>query len=121
MIVLEAGGWIGGITPNDLSSINMVVEGMELTGTTEVYKTLAQATLTTSVLDVYDVPGGKTAFIKGIHLANKTASPVSGVRIQVSGSAAANRITGSFTIPANGWAVYEENGWRVYDSRGRIQ
>jgi hypothetical protein len=65
------------------------------------------------------VPASTQTFIKSIHLANATASPVSGVKLFAGGAAAANQITGSFTIPANGWAVFEENGWNVYDATGQ--
>jgi hypothetical protein len=119
MIVLAAADTISGIA-GAATAITYSIEGMELVGTTETYKALAQGQLGSSSSTLYTVPASTQAFIKGIHLANTTTSPVSGIKLFVSGTAAANQLTGSLTIPANGWAVYEENGWRIYDSRGRI-
>jgi hypothetical protein len=47
----------------------------------------------------------------------KDVSPC-GIKLFIGGTAAANQITGSLTIPANGWATFGENGWNVYDALG---
>jgi hypothetical protein len=119
MIVLAAADTIAGVAAS-ATSITYTIEGMELVGTTETYKTLAQGQLASAAATIYTAPASTQTFVKGIHLVNATAAAVSGIKLFVSGTAAANQITGSLTIPANGWAVYEENGWVIYDALGRI-
>lgn len=117
MIVLEAGQTLRGIA-GTASVISCTVDGMELASGAETYKTLAQAQLGATVGTIYTVPAATQAFVKSIHLVNTSASAVTGVKLFVGGAVAANQITGSFTLPPNGWAVFEENGWNVYDAAG---
>lgn len=118
MITLEAAQTLRGIAAS-ATAITYTVEGMELNAGVESYKKLAQGQLGVAASTLYTVPASTQGFIKSIHLANATASDVTGIKLFVGGSAAANQITGSLTIPANGWAVYEEGGWNVYTPTGQ--
>lgn len=121
MIVLEAAKVLAGVA-SAASAITYTIEGMELLAGVESYKTLAQGQLASSAGTLYTVPASTQTFIKSIHLANTTSADVPGVKLFSGGTGAGNQITGSFTIPANGWAAFEENGWNVYDATGaRLQ
>jgi hypothetical protein len=117
MIVLEAAKTLSGIA-GSATAITYTIEGMELASGVETYKTLAQGQLASSAGTLYTVPSSTSAFIKSIHLVNATGSDVSGIKLFIGGTAAANQITGSLTIPANGWATFGENGWNVFDALG---
>lgn len=117
MIVLETAQTLRGLA-GSASAITYTIEGMELASGVEVYKTLAQGQLAATVGTLYTVPSSTQAFIKSIHLANTTGADVTGVKLLVGGTAAGNQITGSLTIPANGWATFGENGWNVYSATG---
>lgn len=119
MIVLAATDTLSGIA-GAATSITYTIEGMELNAGNEVYKTLAQGQLGSSVGTLYTAPASTQTFIKGIHLANATGADVTGIQLFVGGTATGNRITGSFKIAANGWAVYEDGGWVFYNANGRI-
>jgi hypothetical protein len=120
MIVLEAGQTLQAVAGTD-DVIAMTVDGMELASGVEAYKTLAQALVQNAAGVIYTVPASTQAFIKSIHLANTSGADVSGVKLFVGGTTAAKQITGSFTIPANGWAAFEENGWNVYTPTGELK
>lgn len=98
--------------------ITYTVFGMTLEADVETYGVLSQGTLTTSVAAMYTVPASTTAFVKKVVLANTSGSSVSGIALYVNGTATGNRITGSFTIPANGSAMLDDNGLAVYDANG---
>lgn len=87
------------------------------------FKVLFQVvlTLTGSEVSLCNPAANHQALIKLINLANTTGTAVDNVRLFVNGSLDGNRITGSFTIPANGWATCDDNGWKVYDQNGAIQ
>jgi hypothetical protein len=121
MLTLEAAQTLRGVAAS-ATAITYTIDGMELLAGVETYKTLAQGQLASSVGTLYTAPASTQTFIKSIHLANATASDVTGVKLFIGGTAAANQITGSLTIPANGWATYEENnGWRVYTPTGQLK
>lgn len=120
MIVLEAGQTLRAVAGTN-NVIAMTVDGMELNAGVEAYKTLAQALIPNAAGTIYTVPASTQAFIKSIHLANTTALDVTGIKLFIGGAAAANQITGSFTIPANGWAAFEENGWNIYTPTGQLK
>lgn len=117
MYNLETAQTLRGVA-GSASVITYTVNGMELASGVESYKTLAQGQLASSVGTLYTVPSSTQAFIKSIQLANTSSSDVSGVKLFIGGAVAANQITGSFTIPANGFAVFEEGGWGIYDANG---
>lgn len=121
MLTLEAAQTIRGVA-GSATAITYTIDGMELLAGVETYKTLAQGQLASSAGTLYTAPSSTQTFVKSIHLANATSSDVTGVKLFIGGTAAANQITGSLTIPANGWATYEENsGWRVYTPTGQLK
>lgn len=121
MIVLEAAETIYGVA-SAATSITYTLTGDETTSTpTDTFKKLAQGTLPSSAGLLYTVPASTATLVKSIHLANTTNGAITGVQIFVGGSAAANAITGPFTIPAYGWAVYAQGGWQVFTSSGQFQ
>lgn len=121
MLTLASTNTVAGVA-GTTTAITFTITGAEVNAGTPTYKVLAQGQLATSAATIYTVPGSPvTALIKTIHLANATGSAVSGVALYVNGTAASNRISGSFTIPANGWATVDADGWRIYDSSGSIK
>lgn len=119
MITLAATDTLAGVA-GTATAITYTIYGMELSSGVEVYKKLAQGQLPTSAATIYTAPASTQTFIKGMHLANVTGSAVSGVILFNGGLVAGNQITGSLTIPANGWATCEEDGWRVYTATGQL-
>ena len=100
------------------TALTYTVFGMELLAGVESYKTLAQGQLPSSVGTLYTAPASTQVFVKSIHFANATSSDVTGIKLYKNGTAAANQITGSLTVPANGWAVYNDDGWAVFNASG---
>lgn len=101
------------------SMLTSTVFGMELNGTTEVYKVLDQRQLASSAATIYTAPSSTTAFIKSIMVVNNDTAPRT-IQYFVNGTAAANAITPVITIPAGGMAVYEDGmGWTIYNSSGQ--
>jgi hypothetical protein len=117
MLTLGAAATIQGVA-GTTSVITCTIFGMTLTAGVETYGVLSQGSLSNSVGVLYTVPGSNTAFVKKVMLANTTASSVSGIILYVNGTASGNRITGSFSIPANGTATLDDNGLAVYDANG---
>jgi hypothetical protein len=103
------------------TAITYTVSGSEsILGMTPHQVILAQGQLPTTIAPLYTTPDQRVAMVTGIILANTTGSSVSGVKLAVNGSAAANQILGSLTIPASGMAVYNAAGWHIYDGNGDI-
>jgi hypothetical protein len=117
MLTLAPGETIAGIAAA-ATSITYTIFGMELNAGVESYKILAQGQLPSSAAVLYTAPAGSQIFVKSLHLTNTTGASVGGVKLFKLGTTAANQITGSFSIPANGWATYEEDGWKVYNNAG---
>ncbi len=121
MLTLAGTNTIAGIA-GTTTAITYTITGAEVTTGTPTYKVLAQGQLATSASTIYTVPAAPaTALVKTIHLANVTGSAVAGVALYVNGTSAGNRISGSFTIPANGWATVDADGWRIYDANGALK
>lgn len=121
MFTLAAADTIAGIA-GTATAISYALFGMELSAAgVETYKKLAQGQMGLAAATLYTAPATTQTFVKSIHLANATANDVTGVALFLNGTAAANQVTGLFTIPGNGWAVCEEDGWRVYDANGSEQ
>ena len=120
MLTLSSGGTIGGVAATP-AVITYTITGAEVNAGTPTYKKLAQGQLPSSAAAIYTVPGSPVqAQIKNIHLANTSGSIVTGVTIFIDGVAAANQLSGVFSIPANGWATVDQDGWRIYDSTGTV-
>jgi hypothetical protein len=109
-----------GIVAGTATSITYSIFGMEYSSPNEVYKKLAQGQAGTSAAAVYTVPASTTAWIEEIRLANCTSNAVAGVMLFAGGTAAANQITGSFTIPANGTCTINRAGMTVLDASGAL-
>lgn len=116
MITLETGGTLRA-KAGTAAAITYTLHGDEIT-TTDAFKTLTQGQLASSTGTIYTAPGSTSTLIKQIHLGNTTASQVTGVVFYVNGTAAANQITGTLTIPANGTAVYANGVWTTYNADG---
>ena len=94
--------------------------GMELTGTTEVYRVLGKYVID-SVVDVFYAPSpGNTAFIKSMTVVNSDAVART-FQLFIDTLDDTGAITPRFSIPAGGMAIYEDsNGWQVLNSDGQV-
>ncbi len=112
--------------------INCIIYGVEVfpptldRGVPQSYinKQLAMTQLDTADAILYTVPSGPclASLMSQIFLVNTSASPVSGVKLGINGTAAtaANQLLSGLTIPANGYAVFVDGVLRVYDSGGNL-
>lgn len=117
MLTLAAGETISAVAAA-ATTITYTITGMELNAGVEAYKVLAQGQLPASAGVLYTAPASTQAFVKSLHLANTSGADVTGIKLFKNGTGAINQLTGSMTIPVNGWASYEEDGWRVYNASG---
>ena len=102
------------------TEVTCTVFGMELNGTTEVYKVLDQRQLAAAPATIYTAPTSTTAFIKTIML-NNNGTVVRTFRLFRGGTAAANALTPNFSVLPGGAAVYEDGiGWSFYNSGGQL-
>lgn len=100
--------------------LTSTVFGMELNGTTEVYKVLDQRQLAAAPATIYTAPGSTTTFIKSIMVVNNDTA-LRTFQFFRGGTAAANVITPVMTLGPGGSAVYEDGlGWAFYDNLGRL-
>lgn len=92
------------------------------TGPKFLATTLAQGQLLTTDSILYTVPGGTNTSVSSLIFANTSASIVSGIQVSINGaaSAAGNQILSSFSIPANGCAIWTAGVLRVYDASGNL-
>lgn len=67
---------------------------------TDTYKVLSQSQIPAAAAAQYTVPGATQAIVRSIVLVNTTGAPVT-VSLFVNGSAAANKILDTYSIPAN--------------------
>jgi hypothetical protein len=119
MITLSPADTLAGIA-GTATAITATIFGMELNAGVETYKRLAQSQLGLAAATLYTAPAATQAFVKAIHLANVTANPVGGISLFNGGTATTNQITGTFTIPANGFAIIDDSGMQVYDANGNL-
>jgi hypothetical protein len=92
--------------------------GMELNGTTEVYKVLDQRQLASSAATIYTVPASTTTFVKSITVVNND-TVVRTFRLFLNGTAVSNAITPLYELQPGGMAVYEDAaGWSFYTANG---
>lgn len=111
MITLAAADTISGVSDAS-SKVTITIYGMELNGTTEVYKVLYQGQLPSSVSTLYTVPGSTTAFIRSISIVNTDTGASHTAQLYRGGTANTNAITPSYTLAANGVINYEDGqGW----------
>jgi len=118
MITLATADTLAGVA-SVASQLTCTLFGMELNGTTEVYKVLDQRQLASSVATIYTAPGSTTAFVKTIAVVNNdTVSRT--FQLFRGGTAAANAITPTFTLGAGCVATYEDGiGWVFYTASGQ--
>lgn len=117
MLTLAASNTIAGVA-SVASQMTCTIMGMELNGSTEVYKILDQRQLASSAATIYTAPTSTTSFIKSITIVNNDTA-VCTFRLYINGTAASNAITPLYEVPAGGQAVYEDGmGWSVYTVNG---
>lgn len=119
MITLAAADTIAGVA-GTATAVTYSMFGMEYASSTETYKKLAQGQLGSSAGTLYTVAASTTTFVEEITLANTTSTTVTGVILYCGGTAAANQITGSLSIPANGKITINRSGMQTTDSLGNI-
>lgn len=106
MLTLATTNTIAGVG-SVASQLTCTIMGMELNGTTEVYKILDQRQLAAAAATIYTVPSSTTTFVKSITVVNNDTS-VRTFRLFLNGTAAANAITPLYEIQPGGQAVYED-------------
>lgn len=118
MITLEPSGTLQA-KAGTAAAITYTLHGDVVSSGTDAFGTLAQGQLGTSTATIYTAtPFVSAVLIKQIHLANTTGSDVTGIQFFINGAGAANRITGTMTIVANGTAVYANGVWEFYAATG---
>jgi len=117
MLTLATTNTIAGVG-SVASQLTCTIMGMELNGTTEVYKILDQRQLAAAAETIYTVPSSTTTFVKSITVVNNDTA-VRTFRLFLNGTAAANAITPLYEIQPGGQAVYEDGaGWTLYTANG---
>jgi len=117
MLTLATTNTIAGVG-SVASQLTCTIMGMELNGTTEVYKILDQRQLAAAAATIYTVPSSTTTFVKSITVVNNDTA-VRTFRLFLNGTAAANAITPLYEIQPGGQAVYEDGaGWTLYTANG---
>lgn len=117
MLTLATTNTIAGVA-SVASQMTCTIMGMELNGTTEVYKVLYQGQLSNSAATIYTAPASNTSFIKSILVVNNDTNAIT-FQLFVNGTAASNAITPIYEVPAGGQAVYEDGaGWTFYTENG---
>ena len=86
-------------------------------------KVLAQGQLAVTDAVIFAPPTRGAALVTTLILSNTSASPVTGVKLGLNGTAATaeNQLLSSLTIPANGQAVLSDGKLTIYDSGGNAQ
>lgn len=109
MFTLATGDTIYGITDAS-TEVTVTIFGMELNGTTEVYKVLYQGQLASGGGTIYTAPASNTSFIKTITVVNNDTNSAHTFQLFRGGSAAANAIIGPVSLAAGGGAALYEDG-----------
>ena len=117
MFVLAAADTLQGVA-DAASKVTYSIFGMTLVSGTETYSCLAQGQLSNSAGVLYTCPNPGQAFVKAITVVNAdTASHT--FQLFRGGTAAANAITPTFTLPAGCMANFTaECGWTFYTANG---
>lgn len=110
MITLATANTIAGVA-SVATKLTCTIFGMELNGTTEVYKVLYQGQLPAAAATLYTVPASNTGFIKTITVINTDVVDRT-FELFVNGTADANSISATYLVSAGGAAIYEDGqGW----------
>lgn len=120
MYTLEYGQTIAGVASN-ASKVTYTLGGMELTGTAENYRTLAQGQLAASAATIYTAPASAYALVRGVEIVNTDTSASQTFQLFIGGTTQAKAITPVITLPASSGATYGEHGWKTYNSAGAEQ
>jgi hypothetical protein len=120
MIALGESQALEGISTN-ATEVTYTISGCLVTPGTPPsaanYEVLAQGQLAATAGSLYNPGASNYALISSIHLFNNDTIAQT-VTLYVEGTAAANAIA-TFSIPAGGFAIYEDGqGWQVYSSAG---
>ena len=117
MLTLSASGTIA--ADADVGSVlTYSIFGMTLVSSVEAYGVLAQGQAAASAATVYTAPNPGQAFIKTISVVN-TDTLSHTIQWFANGTAAAQAITPTLTIPPGGLGQYEDGqGWQFYNSSG---
>ena len=118
MITLAAADALAGIAES-ATTVTVTIFGLEVTTAgVETYKCLYQGQLAAAAATLYTVPASTTAFVRSVHVVNTSASATKTFQLFRGGTAAANAITDSKTLPAGGMAAYGSDGWDVLPRSG---
>jgi hypothetical protein len=116
VIPIAAAGTLQG-SSTAAASVTYTILGVELAGSAETFKPLAQGQLAAAAGVLYTVPGATTALVRTILLSNQ-ASTNQTVLLYLNGSAATNAIF-RVQLPPLGSAVWDGR-WNVYDINGNL-
>lgn len=120
MLTLAAAGTLAAAA-SVASTLTMTVFGMELNAGNEAYKPLYQGQPGTTAAAVYTVPANTQAFVKTIFVANTSTTLTPTLTLYAGGTTAAFMLLPPVTIPAGGFAMYEDgDGWQVFDNLGQL-
>ena len=115
MITLASGSLYG--IADYSNCIAYTITGLELSGSLEDYKVLAQGQLSSSASIIYTVPANRYTFIKEMFFSSNTGTLIPGVKLFMGGSGSINQIV-NLAIQPNGSAKFDSTGWQVYDFLG---
>lgn len=121
MLVIGAGDSLYGVA-GTATAITVTATGVSVTASSgaEVLQKLYQGQLPSAAASLFTVPAGQSYVIKTLTVTNSSGSPVAGISLFISGSAASNSILGGITIESGSTATFGENGWQVTDANGQI-
>ena len=120
MLALDTGKTLQGVA-SSATSITYTILGDEvISGPIDAYKQLAQGQLPNAAGVLYTVPAGTTDTGQVDPLANTSGAPITGIQLFVGGAAAANAVTGAFSLGIGCFAVYAQGGWQFFNANGQI-
>jgi hypothetical protein len=120
MLFLAASDTLAGVA-SAASKVTCTISGDEVntsTGT-DAGKVLYQGQLASSAATIYTVPATTVTVVKTIMVVN-TDSVSRTFQLFRGGTAAANAIIGTITLPANHTAVFDGAGWHVLSDQGQL-
>lgn len=111
MFTLAASDTIAGVA-SAATEVTYTLFGMELNGTTETYKALAQGQFAASAATIYTATANGPTFVRTITVVNTNATTARTFQLFRGGTANGNAITPVINLPAGGAATYEDGkGW----------
>ena len=121
MLVLQAGDSLGGIA-GTATAVTVTATGVSVATATgvETFGKLYQGQLPSSAGALFTVAAGLAYTIKTLIIANPSGSTVTGIKLFVNGTAAANAILGPLSLGAGYTATLSDNGWSVTDANGNL-